>query len=516
MIKDYQKLKLKASKLYSRIRKTYLKVSEINAGAQIFEDEVGKLYIKLIQKLFEELGLILSYFEEEYDETSVYLYVEQEILFSENEGAEFSVFTYRRLFNKLLGIYHDFEPTPLTNALENYILDKVIGMDNSFNAAFYRLDFDEIPDIIKKEYEYFLENLKSIFKFNFVLFFDEYGSLLEALTPKGHFIDSLFDKIPSLYFIDPSNNFESDVIPYTVERGNLKLDFLNAKDWSLLLQQLHFHIHNFGYGHLSRYYFFEWNREERDLFGYYNYNPIKLTDIVGYEKQLEELVFNTEAFLSGYNANNILIYGYRGCGKTSAINALVEEFKEETLRLVKITKEDMDDLPLIVDMLSERKEMFIISPDDLSYDEGDREYKRHKVILDTMLDRCPDNIIIYATSNTQDLVKFAKRFTTDDIKVDNRLSEEKKLEFLDKQFYDEKRALTDRFGLTILFGKPDKAIYSKILFKHASLAGLDLSTDEKKEELLKQYEAWTLFHGTPGGRSAANFTGYIAAKTNMK
>jgi predicted AAA+ superfamily ATPase len=132
-----------------------------------------------------------------------------------------------------------------------------------------------------------------------------------------------------------------------------------------------------------------------------------------------------------------------------------------------------------------------------------------------MLDKCPNNIIIYATSNTQDLVKFNKRFTTDDIRIDNRAGEEKKLEFLDRQFYDEKRALTDRFGLTLLFAKPDRDIYAQMLLMHAKKAGIDLSDNQTQEELIKKYETWTLYHGTPCGRSAQNFIGYITAKEKM-
>jgi predicted AAA+ superfamily ATPase len=125
-------------------------------------------------------------------------------------------------------------------------------------------------------------------------------------------------------------------------------------------------------------------------------------------------------------------------------------------------------------------------------------------------------VIIYATSNTQDLVKFSKRFTTDDLRIDNRDAEEKKLEHLDKQFYDEKRALTDRFGLTLLFGKPEKNVYSMMLFHHAKKAGIDVSTREKQDDLIKNYESWTLYHGTPCGRSAQNFIGYVSAKRKIK
>lgn len=515
MIKDNQTIKRQITRLYSSVRRQLMKVNEINAGIGLFNDEIGEYYTKTISRLFEELGMIIGLFEDDYSDENIFFLVEQDILFPNDNETEFSIFLYRKLFNRLLEEKENFETTPFTNALENYFLDKLLLMENSFNKTFYKLEYDKVPDIVKKEYEYFLENLHEIFQFNFILFFDEYGSLLKKLTPKGQFIDSIFDNLPSLYFIEPTKDYFSDTIPYSKERGELKQLFLSSEGWQLLYRNVYEYIHKCGYGMLSYNYYFEWDNHLKILKGYETRKNIQLQEIVGYDKQIEELVFNTLAFIEGLGANNVLIYGYRGCGKTTAIHALLSRFKERGLRLVKITKEDMDDLPQIITLLSIRKEKYIIFPDDLSYEEHDREYKRHKVILDSMLDKCPHNIIIYATSNTQDLVKFNKRFTTDDIRIDNRAGEEKKLEFLDRQFYDEKRALTDRFGLTLLFAKPDRDIYAQMLLMHAKKAGIDLSDNQTQEELIKKYETWTLYHGTPCGRSAQNFIGYITAKEKM-
>ncbi len=515
MLTDKQRIQNTAEKLYSISRKILMRVNEINAAIGLFEDEIGRLYTLIISRLFEELGIIISMFDEEYSDDNISFMVEQDVIFPEDD-LEFSIFLYRKLFNKLLSIEDDFEPTPLTNALENYFLVKLLKMENSFNKTFYKKPFNKLPEIVKNEYKYFLDNLHELFQFNFVLFFDEYGSLLNDITPDENLIEKIFDKIPSLYFIEPSKNFSNNVMPYSEERGTLKKKFLTSKAWSTLFNNIYEYINANGYGDISFSYYFEWDKENKRLRGFKLNKEIQLTNIVGYEKQIQELVFNTNAFLNSLPANNVLIYGYRGCGKTSVISALLNEFKTHGLRLVKITKEDMDDLPLLIEILAKRKEKFIISPDDLSYEENDPQYKKHKVILDNMLDKCPKNVLIYATSNTQDLVKFNKRFTTDDIKVDNRLEEERKLEMLDKQLYDEKRALTDRFGLTLLFSKPDKEMYSKMVYLHAENAGMDISSKEKKKDLIKRYEEWTLYHGTPCGRSAGNFIGYLTAKKNIE
>ncbi len=511
MLTDKQRIKDTTTKLYSISRRILMRVNEINSAMGLFEDEIGELYVSIIKRLFEELGIILSLLEEEYSDENITFMVEQDIIFPE-EGEEFSIFLYRKLFNKLLSIQDSFEPTPLTNSLENYFLDKLISMDNSFNKTFYKTEKSKIAEIIKSEYLYFLDNLHELFQFNFVLFFDEYGSLLSDIIPSGNLIEKIFDKIPSLYFIEPVKDFNKPGIPYSVDRGKLKKKFLTSKAWSTLYDDVHSYIHTKGYGDISFYYYFEWDNIDKHLKGYTFKKEIKLEHIVGYEKQIKELVFNTKAFIDGLPANNVLIYGYRGCGKTSVITALLNEYKKQGLRLVKITKEDMDDLPILIEILARRKEKFIISPDDLSYEEDDPEYKRHKVILDNMLDKCPKNVLIYATSNTQELVKFNKQFTTDDIRIDNRHDEEKKLEMLDKQLYDEKRALTDRFGLTLLFAKPDKEMYSKMVYLHAEQAGINIASDDRKQGLIKNYEEWTLYHGTPCGRSAQNFIGYLAAK----
>ena len=131
---------------------------------------------------------------------------------------------------------------------------------------------------------------------------------------------------------------------------------------------------------------------------------IRLTDLVEVEPQKERLLRNTEQFVAGLQANNVLLTGARGTGKSSLIKACLNEFSGRGLRLIEVDKTDLVDLPDIVDLVAERTERFIVFCDDLSFDEGEPGYKALKSILDGSISQASDNVLIYATSNRRHLL----------------------------------------------------------------------------------------------------------------
>jgi predicted AAA+ superfamily ATPase len=173
-------------------------------------------------------------------------------------------------------------------------------------------------------------------------------------------------------------------------------------------------------------------------------DEITLDDLVGIEKQKEEIVENTQRFLKGLPANNVLLWGARGTGKSSLIKAILNEYKHEGLRLIEIDRDDLDDLIEIADEIRELPYRFIIFCDDLSFEEGEKGYKGLKRILEGSVERSPENIKIYATSNRRHLIT--------EYQSDNngtKVGSNGEIHYSDS--VEEKISLSDRFGLWLGF-----------------------------------------------------------------
>ena len=222
---------------------------------------------------------------------------------------------------------------------------------------------------------------------------------------------------------------------------------------------------------------------------------VNLSDLVGYESQKAKLVENTEAFLKGKKANNVLLYGDAGTGKSSSIKALMNEYYEQGLRLIEVYKYQMRDLLAVIGQIKNRNYKFIIYMDDLSFEEFETEYKYMKAIIEGGMERRPDNMLIYATSNRRHLIKetFSDSRTGDDDlhKTDS---------------IQERLSLAARFGVSIYYGKPLKKDFQEIVRVLAAREGLDIP----EEELLMEANKWELSHGGMSGRTATQFITWLA------
>lgn len=218
----------------------------------------------------------------------------------------------------------------------------------------------------------------------------------------------------------------------------------------------------------------------------------RLDDIVGYDMQKQEVVANTKAFLEGKKANNVLLYGDMGTGKSSTIKALINEFYHDGLRVIELYKHQFLHISDILSKIALRNYKYILYLDDLSFDDFEMEYKYFKAIIDGGLEVKPDNVLIYATSNRRHLIKEHYSDGNDIDPMDELHKSDTK---------NEKLSLVARFGLSIYYPSPDQQEYLnivRILAKKFNVA-MDVKDLEKKAL------SWAMFNGVKSGRMAEQF-----------
>lgn len=220
-----------------------------------------------------------------------------------------------------------------------------------------------------------------------------------------------------------------------------------------------------------------------------------LKDIIGYEAQKKKVTDNTEAFLTGKKANNVLLFGDSGTGKSSCIKAVLNEYYDEGLRMIEVYKHQFKDLSAIINLIKDRNYKFIIYMDDLSFEEFEIEYKFLKAVIEGGLEKRPDNVLIYATSNRRHLVreKFSDKEERDD-------------DLHTRDTVEEKLSLSARFGVSVYFGSPDKKLFNEIVLGLAEKHGITLDRDT----ILAEANKWEISHGGFSGRTAEQFINYLS------
>lgn len=226
-----------------------------------------------------------------------------------------------------------------------------------------------------------------------------------------------------------------------------------------------------------------------------NMMHVELQDLIGYEVAKKKLVDNTEAFVSGRPANNCLLYGEAGTGKSSSIKAIANEYYDRGLRVIQVTRYQFRDLNQIISRIKNRNYRFILYMDDLSFEESETEYKYLKAVIEGGLEEKPSNILIYATSNRRHLVKesFHDR--------DSAASDDKH----GNDTVQEKLSLAYRFGVTIYFGAPSFEEYQQIVKGLAERNGIQM----EERELQREATEWEMKHGGLSGRTAQQFIDYL-------
>lgn len=223
-------------------------------------------------------------------------------------------------------------------------------------------------------------------------------------------------------------------------------------------------------------------------------HPIRLADLNNIDDQKERIVANTLQFVAGKPANNVLLTGTRGSGKSSLVKAVLNEYSPQGLRLIEVDKDDLVDLADIVDLIAEREERFIIFCDDLSFEAGETAYKALKSVLDGSVAAAPDNVLIYATSNRRHLMPeyFSENLETK--RVDDEIHPGEAIE--------EKISLSERFGLWISFYPFSQDDYLNIAYNWLRYLGVSESVIDKCE---RDALNWALSRGSRSGRVAWQF-----------
>lgn len=244
-----------------------------------------------------------------------------------------------------------------------------------------------------------------------------------------------------------------------------------------------------GYGKYAQHIAFTWRDNQ--------IKPISVTDLItladlkNYENQRQRVIDNTESFIAGHPANNVLLYGDRGTGKSSTVHALLNEYHNQGLRMIEIPKSAVADLGLIREQLVKSPMKFIIYIDDLSFDSNDTSFSELKAALEGSLSGRQSNILIYATSNRRHLIKENFSDRENDVNRGDTMQEQ--------------LSLSDRFGLTITFLNPNKFEYQDIVKKIALDRGLDVDM----EHLCFKAEQWATRRGGRSPRCAKQFVDYV-------
>jgi len=239
---------------------------------------------------------------------------------------------------------------------------------------------------------------------------------------------------------------------------------------------------------------FRWDHQQRMLHPVVNFQRIALADLLGIEDQKQRIQQNTLQFVRGGTANNVLLSGARGTGKSSLVKALLNEYAAQGLRVIQIDKQGLTDLSHIVSLVQGRDERFILYCDDLSFNDAEPGYQALKAVLDGDLVAFSDNLLIYATSNRRHLMP--------DYMQDNQVTQHIGDEVHPTESVEEKISLSERFGLWISFYPFTQDEYLAVaehwLAHHGWTQGM---TDEVRREALQ----WTLMRGSRSGRVAGQF-----------
>lgn len=230
-----------------------------------------------------------------------------------------------------------------------------------------------------------------------------------------------------------------------------------------------------------------------------NMDKVMLDDLIGYEIQKKKLVDNTKAFVEGRAANNVLLFGDSGTGKSTSIKAIVNEFYPDGLRMIEIYKHQFKDLSTIIAQIKNRNYKFIIYMDDLSFEEFEIEYKFLKAVIEGGVETKPDNVLIYATSNRRHLIKETWK-DREDMEHSEDLHRSDTME--------EKLSLVNRFGLSIFYAKPNKEGFNEMAVVLARRAGItpEVMSDE---EICYEANRFEMRGGGLSGRTAQQFANYL-------
>lgn len=278
----------------------------------------------------------------------------------------------------------------------------------------------------------------------------------------------------------------------------LRRNLLDAKDGNDFFRIVTDFYRNYGVGKfgLNKAFRVTHEGEKMVLAPITHTSDVQLEHLIGYETQKQQLIDNTEAFVEGRPANNCLLYGDSGTGKSTCIKAILNKYYDQGLRLIEVYKHQFQDLSTIIEQVKNRNYKFIIYMDDLSFEEFEIEYKYLKAVIEGGLEVKPDNVLIYATSNRRHLIRETWSDRSD-------MSQD---ELHRSDTMQEKLSLVARFGVSINFMRPQKKAFDEIIL---GLAKENPEITLSEEEILMQANAWSIRNGGYSGRVAEQFITHL-------
>ena len=368
------------------------------------------------------------------------------------------------------------------NLWHNYIAFYIITNENPFSLVTEKTDVK--PGSVNQLVENDFKLLKELFEYDF-------SPLEEKLGIKSFSVLTNYNSVeknPQMYNRNVSNKVRS--------LSNALEDADDEKEFFTVITDFYkaYGVGMFGLNKAFR--IEETGANDIRFVPISNMDEVVLDDLIGYEYQKEQLIANTESFVSGKKANNVLLFGDSGTGKSTSIKAIVNQYYDSGLRMIEIYKHQFKYLSKIIASIKNRNYKFIIYMDDLSFEEHEVEYKFLKAVIEGGVETRPDNILIYATSNRRHLIKETWNDRNDQDNTSDRHHSDT---------VEEKLSLVHRFGLTISYSKPMQKEYLEIVKGLAKKVGL--SMDES--ELEAQAKIWEMEQGGLSGRTAQQFINHL-------
>ncbi|MDR3542474.1 MAG: ATP-binding protein [Desulfosporosinus sp.] len=404
------------------------------------------------------------------------------------------------VFREVVNSYHEFyfelAQESSTMSLKDYVLEQIIFDENPFTLQQQAVQLSSPNHVIEKAAAQDLNCLQLIAQLDPALV---KAYLSELFKDDAH--NSLIDELPEWvlesHSLSPSNHL------------NHITEHINAcKRWPDSLDELKKFHRTYGSGLFAHYHAFVWEKSDGQgyLKGIDSPDPITLNELVDYQSERSKVINNTLQFLKGFPANNVLLYGDRGTGKSSTVKAILNEYHTQGLRMLEIPKAFLADFPLIIRLLRNRPQKFIIFVDDLVFGDNEENYTSLKAMLEGGLESKTPNIVIYATSNRRHLIKeyFSDRAGLQSSNHDEEVHAGDSMQ--------EKLSLADRFGINVVFCSPDQNRYLKIVEGIASRRNLYID----RERLHKEALQWALWYNGRSARTARQFVDWIEGNDCLK
>jgi predicted AAA+ superfamily ATPase len=384
---------------------------------------------------------------------------------------------YRRLFH-LLADEVELGTRPTGDAWQSHLVERLLADENPFSRKCEQVGFEATGPALVRAAAVDLVGLQAL-------------HALDAATLRR----AIGGDLPSWAELRPLAEPE-----LSEEERAVRRRLVTAGDWSKLVEPLGRHYHEGGAGLLARHRAFRWVGGERPIEVVKDVDPIRLSDLIGYELERELVVRNTEHFVAGHAANNVLLYGDRGTGKSSTVKALLNEYADRGLRLIEVPKALLADLARLLRELRGRRERFIVFVDDLSFDDHETHYKDLKAVLEGGVEARPTNVLLYATSNRRHLV--LERFSDRGGPLDEVHASDTR---------QEKLSFSDRFGIAVTFSAPDQVRYLQIVAGLATARGIELPAEELRRRALE----WATWQNGRSARTARQFVDFLAGELGL-